>query len=76
MSRTRYCIIKAKTLEQILDTCNRHISNIGKTGANFVNCEDGTETDWFYISMFRETWSDLRDDVEAMLKAENAKKVK
>jgi hypothetical protein len=67
MTRERYCKIKATSLEEILVTCNRHIKNINLTLLDLIDNQDGTDTDIFYIDMFRGTWADLRDDVEAML---------
>ena len=68
MTRKRYCNIKAKSLEDVLATCYRHIRNINMTEMDLIEEGDGTPTDFWYISMFRETWSDLRDDVEKILK--------
>lgn len=72
MTRKRYCNIKATSLEEVLATCDRHIRNITLTELDLLENEDGTETDWFYINMFRDTWFDLRDDVEALLKEQRS----
>lgn len=66
--RDRGCKIKATSLNEILDTCDRHIQNINMTLIDMCNEGDVTETDRFYCKMFADSWSDLRDDVEAMLK--------
>jgi len=65
--RKRYCDIKATSLEEIRVTAERHITNIGKTLADLIDNGDYTESDLFYINMFRDTWADLRDDVTEML---------
>jgi hypothetical protein len=70
--RERYCDLKAASLEEILATCERHIRNIGKTEADMIAEGDGTETDLWYCDMFRQTWQDLRDDVQEMLDAAEA----
>lgn len=67
MIRKRYCDIKPKNLEDALATCERHISNIRMTRNDLLEEGDGTATDWFYISMFSETWADMRDDIQAMI---------
>jgi hypothetical protein len=63
----RYCEIRATTLEEILEACDRHIRNIGLTQLDYMDNGDGTPTDDFYCRMFRESWADLRDDVRAMI---------
>lgn len=68
--RARYCLIRATTLEQILETCDRHIKNIAMTKMDMVQEGDITKTDEFYCDMFRDTWKDLREDVQAMLDKE------
>lgn len=66
--RQRYCNIKAHSLHDVLTTCERHIHNIALTRFDIIENGDMTATDEFYISMFKDTWSDLRDDVEKILK--------
>lgn len=66
----RYCSIIAKNLDDILATANRHIKNINLTHLDLIDNEDGTATDTFYINMFRDTWSDLRDDILEMKRNE------
>ena len=73
MTRKRYCIIEARSLEDIIATCDRHISNACKMGADYVDCGDGTPTDDFYLAMIKDAWADLREDVAAMLAKENKK---
>lgn len=70
MNRKRYCDVKAKTLEEILATCNRHIKNINLAQYDLQDNGDGSETDMFYINLFREVWTDLRDDVQEMIDGE------
>ena len=66
-STERYCDIRATSLEEILATCERHIRNISMTEMDLLAEGDGTESDFWYIEMFRRTWADLRDDVRTML---------
>lgn len=68
--RKRYCLTKATTLQEILETCDRHIENIRKTHIDLLEEGDGSPTDDFYCSMIREMWKDMRDDVQEMLEAE------
>ncbi len=70
--RTRYCKIKATSLRDIFNVCNRHIRNIGATRNDLIACEDGSEADFWYCKMFEETWQDLRDDVSKMLEKQIA----
>lgn len=67
MTRKRYCNIRAKSLEDILATCDRHITNAGKMQADNIDCGDGTPTDDYYLNMMRYIWGDLREDVLAMI---------
>lgn len=67
MSRKRYCNIEAHSLQDILTTCERHIRNIALTRFDMIEEGDITPTDEFYIAMFRDTWTDLRDDVVEIL---------
>lgn len=66
--RKRYCNIKVHSLQDVLTTCERHIRNIGLTRYDLIEEGDITATDEFYIKMFKDTWSDLRDDIEQILK--------
>ena len=66
----RYCDIRATSLDEIIETANRHIKNITLTELDLIDCEDGTSTDFWYINMFRDTWRDLRDDAIAMKEKE------
>ena len=68
MTRQRYCNIKVHSLNDILETCERHIHNASLMHFDLIDNGDMTPTDVHYIKMFRETWSDLRDDVQQMLK--------
>lgn len=65
--RQRYCNIKAYSLEDILATCERHIRNIGLTRFDMIEEGDITSTDEFYIAMFKNTWTDLKEDVQHIL---------
>ena len=68
LKRERYCLIEATTLEEILKTCERHIKNISLTQGDYIAEGDGGPHDDFYCNMFRNTWADLHDDVQAMIK--------
>jgi hypothetical protein len=69
MNRKRYCSIQATSLEEILETCDRHIRNITCYQHDLIDNQDGTSNDRFYINMFHDTWADLRDDVAKMLQS-------
>lgn len=64
---TRYCLIRATTLQQILDTCKRHLGNIALTEGDLLSEDEYSKTDQFYCGMFRRTWQDLHDDVSKMI---------
>lgn len=68
MARKRYCDIKSTSLDEILETANRHIQNITMTELDMINHRDLTPLDRFYVNMFRDTWCDLRDDIIVMKK--------
>lgn len=65
--RERYCDVKATTLEEILETCERHIHNTSLIMYDLLDNEDGSDIDQFYLNMISGTWSDLRDDVKQMI---------
>ena len=64
----RYCEIRCKSLEDIRDTCTRHIKNTQLMLLGRIDAEDLTETDAFYLDMQERMWYDLLEDVTAMLK--------
>lgn len=68
MTRQRYCNIKASSLDEILKTCQRHLNNIDLLRYDLIENQDMNETHEFHIKMFKETWADLRDDVQNILK--------
>lgn len=68
----RYCDIKATNLDEILQTCERHIKNITATRLDLIEEKDITQTDEFYINMFLDTWTDLRDDVKEIINQLNS----
>ena len=47
----RYCEIRCKSLEDIRDTCTRHIKNTQLMLLGCIDAEDLTETDAFYLDM-------------------------
>lgn len=66
-ARDRQCIIKSKSLEDILKTCDRNIRNISMTLMDTLQEGDDTPADRFYCNHYRESWEDLREDVMAMI---------
>ncbi len=66
----RYCEIRCKSLEDIRDTCRRHIKNTQLMLLGCIDAEDLTETDAFYLDMQERMWHDLLEDVTAMLNKE------
>ena len=64
----RYCEIRCKSLEDIRDTCRRHIKNTRLMLLGCIDNEDITDTDAFYLDMQERMWRDLLEDVTAMLK--------
>ena len=64
----RYCEIRCKSLEDIRDTCRRHIKNTQLQLLDCIDAEDLTDTDAFYLDMQERMWHDLLEDVTAMLK--------
>ena len=67
----RYCEIRCKSLEDIRDTCRRHIKNTQIMLLGCIDAEDLTETDAFYLDMQERMWHDLLEDVTAMLKEQD-----
>ena len=68
-SRQRYCELRANNLAEVLVTCERHITNIGRTQLDLLEEGDGTPNDDFYCGMMRGMWQDMRDDVKAIIEA-------
>ena len=66
----RYCEIRCKSLEDIRDTCRRHIKNTHLMLLGCIDADDLTETDAFYLDMQERMWRDLLEDVTAMLNKE------
>lgn len=66
----RYCEIRCKSLEDIRDTCRRHIKNTQLQLLGCIDAEDLTDTDAFYLDMQERMWHDLLEDVTAMLNKE------
>lgn len=65
--RQRYCNTRATSLEDILTTCERHLHNTTLMHLDFIDNEDITPTDEFYIKMLFGMWGDLREDVQNIL---------
>ena len=61
-----------KTLEDIRDTCRRHIKNTQLMLLGCIDAEDLTDTDAFYLDMQERMWNDLLQDVNKMLEEKNA----
>ena len=70
MSKERYCEIRCKSLEDIRDTCRRHIKNTQLQLLGCIDADDLTDTDAFYLDMQERMWHDLLEDVTAMLNKE------
>ena len=71
----RYCEIRCKSLEDIRDTCRRHIWNTQLQLLGCIDAEDLTETDAFYLDMQERMWHDLLEDVTEMLKEQEVEKM-
>ena len=71
-NKESYCNIECKTLEDIRDTCRRHIKNTQLMLLGCIDAEDLTDTDAFYLDMIERMWNDLLQDVNKMLEGENA----
>ena len=54
MNKERYCEIRCKSLEDIRDTCTRHIKNTQLQLLGCIDAEDLTDTDAFYLACKRE----------------------
>ena len=67
----RYCEIRCKSLEDIRDTCRRHIKNTQIMLLGCIDAEDLTDTDAFYLDMQERMQHDLLEDVTAMLKEQD-----
>ena len=63
----RYCNIECKSLEDIRETCKRHIRNAQVSLLDCVDAEDLTDNDSFYLDLIERMWHDLLLDVETML---------
>ena len=76
MSRERIWKRRATTLQDILEFCEQHIRNAYTNKLDNADCGDGTALDDHYLDEKIGIWSDLKEDVKAMLKkeAENDKK--
>ena len=73
----RYCEIRCKSLEDIRDTCRRHIKNTQIMLLGCIDAEDLTDTDAFYLDMQERErmWYDLLEDVTVMLKEQEVGKM-
>ena len=71
----RYCEIRCKSLEDIRDTCIRHIKNTQLQLLGCIDAEDLTEADAFYLDMQERMWYDLLEDVTEMLKEQEVEKM-
>lgn len=67
----RYCEIRCKSLEDIRDTCRRHIKNTQLQLLDCIDAEDLTDTDAFFLDMQERMWHDLLEDVTEMLKEQD-----
>ena len=71
-NKERYCNIECKSLEDIRDTCRRHIKNAQLMLLGCIDAEDLTDTDAYYLDMIERMWNDLLQDVTKMLEEKNA----
>ena len=63
----RYCNIECKSLEDIRETCKRHIRNARVSLLDCIDAEDLTDNDSFYLDLIEHMWYDLLLDVEKMI---------
>lgn len=63
----RYCNIECKSLEDIRETCKRHIRNAQVSLLDCIDAEDLTDNDSFYLDLIERMWHDLLLDVEKMI---------
>ena len=63
----RYCNIECKSLEDIRETCKRHIRNAQVSLLDCIDAEDLTDNDSFYLDLIEHMWHDLLLDVEKMI---------
>ena len=63
----RYCNIECKSLEDIRETCKRHIRNAQVSLLDCIDAEDLTDKDSFYLDLIERMWHDLLLDVEKMI---------
>lgn len=75
MNKERYCEIRCKSLEDIRDTCRRHIKNAKLTLLDYIDNEDLTDSDAFYLDMQERMWHDLLEDVTVMLYVQEVEKM-
>lgn len=75
MTEERYCNIECKSLEDIRDTCRRHIKNTKLMLLGCIDAEDLTDTDAFYLDMQERMWDDLLQDVNKMLEEREVEKM-
>lgn len=63
----RYCSIRAKTLDEILDALDRNIANTYLMKLDMQIEEDITEKDEFYCNMITCMMQDLKEDLRDII---------
>lgn len=76
MNKARYCSIECKSLEDVQQTCIRHIQNTQKMLLDCIDNADLTDTDAFYLDTMEKMWHDLLQERELLELAAKAAGVK
>ena len=71
----RYCNIECKSLEDIRETCKRHIRNAQVSLLDCIDAEDLTDNDSFYLDLIERMWYDLLLDVEKMIQEQKVESI-
>ena len=71
----RYCNIECKSLEDIRETCKRHIRNAQVSLLDCIDAEDLTDNDSFYLDLIEHMWYDLLFDVEKMIQEQKVESI-
>lgn len=71
----RYCNIECKSLEDIRETCKRHIHNAQVSLLDCIDAEDFTDNDFIYLNLIEHTWHDLLLDVEKMIQEQKVESI-
>lgn len=66
----RYCNIRAKNLQELLDSVNRNIANTYLMQVDMSVEGDITEKDDFYCKMLTGILQDMREDIKEIMRRE------